>query len=400
MLNEESENKNLKSIKTTDFFIDKSEYFKSLNNSLFFLSKSPILDSISRVQNMIEPYNKIHHITNKMDKYEQLINTNNTDSFLPSNTSKFLDNIEKIKETYSASNTIWKTTLDSHKQLIFPFKATNDFSSKFTTPFYSNLLNQTNVNKILKFSEFAEKSFISINQQNLGSRINLEKSNKTTLNSTLLDYTSSYSKLMCQVSKNPSTYSELDSTISKIAPIEYFSTANLIKSISVEEESTIEEELLKSEIVYENEISLTNYLPKIHPDLYLMWQGAIQAYHSENPDKIRHFTTSIRELFTHVLHFLAPDVEIKNWTVDPSNFHSGKPTRKSRIQYILRNINSQTFDTFIKKDIDAIIAFIDIFQSGTHKIKSDFSEGQLIAFKSKAESTLKFLLEIHFKTNR
>ena len=133
--------------------------------------------------------------------------------------------------------------------------------------------------------------------------------------------------------------------------------------------------------------------------MYDIWQGAIQAYYSENVDKIRHFATSIRELFTHVMHILAPDNEVLAWTNEPSFLHEGKPTRKGRLFYICRNVNNEAFVEFIKRDIEATVAFINIFQGGTHKIKPKFSDGQLIAFKSKAESTLKFLLELHFKTN-
>ena len=55
---------------------------------------------------------------------------------------------------------------------------------------------------------------------------------------------------------------------------------------------------------------------------------------------------------------------------------------------------------FVEKDIHATIEFIDIFQDGTHSIESGITPQQLIAIKSKAETTLKFLLEIEFSANR
>ena len=77
----------------------------------------------------------------------------------------------------------------------------------------------------------------------------------------------------------------------------------------------------------------------------------------------------------------------------------GRPTRKARLLFICRNINNASFTTFVKKDVEATIAFIDIFQKGTHDIDPVFSPNHLMTIKSKAESTLKFLLEIHFNAN-
>lgn len=43
-----------------------------------------------------------------------------------------------------------------------------------------------------------------------------------------------------------------------------------------------------------------------------MWQGAKSALNStDNPDYARHCAVSLRELFTHVIHRLSPDDEIK-----------------------------------------------------------------------------------------
>ena len=140
-------------------------------------------------------------------------------------------------------------------------------------------------------------------------------------------------------------------------------------------------------------------LTRINNGLYNMWKGAIEAYNSDNSDRIRHFSTSIRELFTHVMHQLAPDNEVKNWTEEEVFFHNGRPTRKARLLYMCRNISNDPFNKFVSKDVEATLAFIDIFQKGTHELSPYFSPNQLITIKSKAESTLKFLLEIHFNTN-
>lgn len=258
---------------------------------------------------------------------------------------------------------------------------------------------QSSIVKATEFSLFAEKSLYGITTENLGSRITLAIEPKNYLTSSFLELSESYSTLLKSFENNPLSYIQISPSISRIAPLEYFSTANLLEAISVAEDITPEEELLKNEIQYENEILLSSHLPRIDTGLYKMWKGAIEAYNSNNSDKVRHFSTSIRELYTHLLHILAPDDAIKKWTSDPTYYHEGRPTRKAHLLFICRNINNDQFNTFVKKDVEATIAFIDIFQKGTHNIDPAFSPNHLVTIKSKAENTLKFLLEIHFTTN-
>jgi hypothetical protein len=258
---------------------------------------------------------------------------------------------------------------------------------------------QSSIVKATEFSLFAEKSLYAITTENLGSRITLAAEPKNYLTSSFLGLSDSYSTLLKSFETNPLSYTQISPSISRIAPLEYFSTANLLEAISVEEDITPEEELLKNEIQYENEVLLSRHLPRIDAGLYKMWKGAIEAYNSNNSDRVRHFSTSIRELYTHLFHILAPDDAIKKWTSDPTHYHEGRPTRKARLLFICRNINNDPFSTFVKKDVDATIAFIDIFQKGTHDIDPVFSPNHLVTIKSKAENTLKFLLEIHFTTN-
>lgn len=223
---------------------------------------------------------------------------------------------------------------------------------------------QSSIVKATEFSLFAEKSLYGITTENLGSRITLAIEPKNYLTSSFLELSESYSTLLKSFENNPLSYIQISPSISRIAPLEYFSTANLLEAISVAEDITPEEELLKNEIQYENEILLSSHLPRIDTGLYKMWKGAIEAYNSNNSDKVRHFSTSIRELYTHLLHILAPDDAIKKWTSDPTYYHEGRPTRKAHLLFICRNINNDQFNTFVKKDVEATIAFIDIFQRG------------------------------------
>ena len=258
---------------------------------------------------------------------------------------------------------------------------------------------QSGIVKATEYSMFAEKSLYGVTNANIGSRLTLDPEAKEYLTSSFIGLSGSYSALLKSFESRPTSYAQISPAITRIAPMEYFSSANLLEAISVEEDITAEEELLKNELQYENEIQLSTHLPKIDAGLYKMWKGAVEAFHSNNSDKVRHFSTSIRELYTHLICKLAPNDAIKKWSSDPIHYHEGRPTRRARLLFICRNINSDPFNSFVHKDVDATIAFIDIFQKGTHDIDPLFSPAHLVTIKSKAESTLKFLLEIHFATN-
>jgi hypothetical protein len=258
---------------------------------------------------------------------------------------------------------------------------------------------QSTFAKATELSLFAEKSLSTFAWADIGNKIGLSDISKGLVSSSFLGLSNDYSDLIKSYGANPSSFLDISPSISKLIPVEYYTGANFLEVITTEEQVTTEEELIKNEIQYENEYSLNLYLPKINTSLLNMWKGAIETYNSNNSDKVRQFTVSIRELFGHLMHTLAPDDEIKKWTTDTTFFHEGRPTRKARLHYICRNISSKPFNKFVEKDIQATIEFIAIFQDGTHSIESGFTPAQLVALKSKAEATLKFLLEIEFSTN-
>lgn len=259
---------------------------------------------------------------------------------------------------------------------------------------------QSSLGKATEYALFTEKSLSNFPWADLGSRINLEVSVRDTLGSSFVSLFENYTDLLKSFDELPSSYLDLGPLVAKQVPVEIYTGANLLELISGEEEITTEEELIKNEILFENEYSLNTYLPKLDPGLLKMWQGAIESFHSNNSDRTRHFTTSLRELFTHVIHILAPNDKIIGWTNNSIFYNNGQPTRRARLKYICRNIDTKPFDDFVEKDIQATIELITIFQGGTHSIDSKFNESQMIALKSKAESSLKFLLEIEYGINR
>jgi len=119
-------------------------------------------------------------------------------------------------------------------------------------------------------------------------------------------------------------------------------------------------------------------ISKVNVEWINLLKGAELSFSSSNPDKIRHSITSIRELMTQIIHFLAPDSIIKEGYKEDKWYHDNKPTRKARLHYIqTKRFGNDILVDFIEKDIEAILALFDVFQAGTHSVRSNMSDGQL-----------------------
>ena len=360
------------------------------------------LSSFSKFETMLPNFDKISAVSQAFD-----LSRNVTRAFADLSTPAIVSNLASIvSKDYSPwyNETFVKGSLLSSSAFA-ALDITKSNQALIDTMGLANLSAfsvQSSFAKATELSLFAEKSLSNFAWADIGNKIGLSDISKGLVSSSFLGLSTDYSELIKSYGANPSSFLDISPSVSKLIPVEYYTGANFLEIITTEEEVTTEEELIKNEIQYENEYSLNLYLPKINTGFLNMWKGAIETYNSNNSDKVRQFTVSIRELFGHLMHTLAPDEEIKKWSADktePTFYHEGKPTRKARLHYICRNISSKPFNKFVEKDIQATIEFIAIFQDGTHSIESGFTPAQLVALKSKAEATLKFLLEIEFSTN-
>lgn len=132
----------------------------------------------------------------------------------------------------------------------------------------------------------------------------------------------------------------------------------------------------------------------IDEGLIPFYEGAITAIASDNVDRVRHATISLRELFTQILHKLAPDEAFFEWNHDNSNLYNGRPTRKGRLLYICRTINYDPFTTFVDRDISVALMFLDLLQKGTHTIEKPYDERQMKALLIRFECLIDFIIRM------
>lgn len=399
--------------KAIDYISNYSNKINSINSSLSFLDKiqyqNSIFSAIDGFQNQFSTFNKFEAMLPRTDYLHGLgaIADITRSSTLGLSALNNLNSISKITDVWASNfdlekqNRIINSSLFSNsyfKGLDIPnltgaIKAYEKGNDLFSYGIQSSLVKATELNL------FAEKSLSKFKWDTIGDRIKIGALEKTNIQSSFLDFSTDFSSLLKTYNPDKGSIITTNPELIKLPSVEYFTSSNLIEAITTEEDVSTEEEIVKTDIQYENEYSLMQWLPKIDEGLIKMWKGAVEALNSNNADRIRHFVTSIRELYTHLFQILAPEQEIINWSKSADDFVNGRATRKARLSYICRNISDEPFKKFVNKDIEATLAFIDLFQRGTHSIDPSFTTNHLITIKCKAETTLRFLLEIHFTTN-
>jgi hypothetical protein len=146
------------------------------------------------------------------------------------------------------------------------------------------------------------------------------------------------------------------------------------------------------EIITPNDDELLAWLGSLDPSFPKMIKGAQQTIFSRNPDHCRHFASSHRELSTLILHLLAPNDQVKNWTKDPNHFDKdGKPTRKARLKYIARNHHNKTFVDFLIKDFENQMALLN---ADEHRNSQEYTDQELNTLHMRFLSMLGFFMQI------
>lgn len=246
-------------------------------------------------------------------------------------------------------------------------------------------------------SSIGEISLAGVDWSRLTEQFHIPEYMTFTLPERYLDMTTSYRSLLDSIASPTLGALAFPPVVSQYPPTEFYTGARLIEVITVDE-GTIEVEEEKhdvsEELARETAAELPVALARLDVSFVNMWHGAIGALRSSNPDRVRHFAASGRELFTHVLHRLAPDAGVRAWTGEPEHFHNGSPTREARLLYVCRGINHKPFSKFVDKDIATMLEMFELYHRGTHAPDARFTDTQLSVLQLRLECALRFLLEI------
>ena len=178
------------------------------------------------------------------------------------------------------------------------------------------------------------------------------------------------------------------------APLDYYREIAVLESLTIAETP---EQRDAHAPVPEGALVLPHVdtmLADFDPELGRLLVGARRSLTSENPDRTRHVTTSLRELITHVLHTLAPDRLVREWATSEEMLHNGRPTRRCRLRYICRSTDSDPLTEFVENDVRTTESLLDALHKGTHVVASQLTPAQLEAIVARTESLLVFLLQV------
>lgn len=142
--------------------------------------------------------------------------------------------------------------------------------------------------------------------------------------------------------------------------------------------------------------AITNELSLISPDLDSRWRGALYSLSPRNPDASRHFCTSAREIFVHILDHYAPDAAVLARFPECEKTENGYPTRRWKVKHILvkAGIVSEEAVDFVDEDVRNVLQLFRVFNDGTHGSAGRFEPSKLTALKERVESGITYLSAI------
>lgn len=167
--------------------------------------------------------------------------------------------------------------------------------------------------------------------------------------------------------------------------------------------NTLEDEEAEFSIDSEESLSrtsITNELSLISPDLDNRWRGALYSLSPKNPDASRHFCTSAREIFVHILDHYAPNAAVLSQYPECEKTNDGYPTRRSKVKHLLVNagIISEEAVDFVNEDVGNVLQLFRVFNDGTHGSSGRFELSTLAAIKERVESGIAYLSAICERT--
>jgi hypothetical protein len=384
------------SISSFSYVADALHQFRELNNSLMteitnvFAVQEKLNQNISRSLAVNADFSKLIETQNIVQDISAAISSPIQEALYSANLSigNLFDNtngIAKSLDYLSPISEIWQSQL-------------KPMESVFGTVQSSKIVLDSYLSRMSEMSVLAQASVQQLPWDQIGSSLEIETSVRNAIQSNFLDLAEEYSGLFSSLEKNPTDIFSLPPITLELPSVELFNETSLLESVTTQDAENIElvdqKQEIKEQIQADTDSKLITLLKEIDDNLVSLLEGAQFALQSDHPDHVRHFATSLRELFTHVLHMLAPDSELERWTNDSAHYHKQRPTRKARMLYICRSINKEPFTKFVERDIEATITFLDLFQGGTHKIATNYSREQLTAMLIRMEGTLRFLLEI------
>ena len=145
-------------------------------------------------------------------------------------------------------------------------------------------------------------------------------------------------------------------------------------------------------------VGLSSLLEEIDVDLVSLYMGAIESFDGTNPDRERHVLTSLRTLWDEVFRVLAPDNAVISWVeseeLPPHEyFHEGRATRRARLEYVLRYVNSDPIRHYVDANVRATLKLHELYNR-VHKTKLGLTQQQLRVVVLNTKTSLEYFIRV------
>ncbi|OGQ99048.1 MAG: hypothetical protein A2505_02450 [Deltaproteobacteria bacterium RIFOXYD12_FULL_55_16] len=244
-----------------------------------------------------------------------------------------------------------------------------------------------------------ERLMAGIDFEAIRSRFQIEKPVISGLESSIAHVATSYGSL-AEALREISDITRLPAFVLPGATREIYTTSFALETLRPLDERNEDEAETKIQLVAEAELETSGciaLLQHVDPGLARPYIGARDALHGNNADRARHILSSLRELWNHLLRRLAPDDSVAAWIPGIANqkdlLHEGKPTRRARVLYICRELNSDPLTDFLMHDTRALVKLIELFNR-VHELETELTDEQLRAIVLKTDSWLMYILQI------
>jgi len=292
--------------------------------------------------------------------------------------------INMIMEEHFRQSKVWQDQFETMQSVL-------DIAS-------STIAVRSHLAEIAKYSGISQTLLSQLDYENIGNALNIEHSVGLALKNSFSDFSRSYSLMYDWMEREPSHLFSLTPNLSRLPSVELFNNVTAIDSITINSsdfELREEKQEIESVTTLETRDKLDELLTKVNPDFLVPLSGARRAAESTNPDRARHLSSSLRELFTHVIHTLVPNEKVQAWSTDSKYYDRGRPTRRARLLCLCQKVDQDSFSEFVEKDVEAALAFIDLFQRGTHEVVTNYTDEQMRIMLVRMEALLRYLLEIN-----
>ncbi|MFH1882438.1 MAG: hypothetical protein ABIL62_06995 [Planctomycetota bacterium] len=250
-----------------------------------------------------------------------------------------------------------------------------------------------------------ERLMAGIDFEAIRSRFQIEMPVISGLESSIAHVSASYGSL-AESLREISDITRLPAFVLPGATREIYTTSFALETLYPWDERDEEDAETEIQLVAEAELETSGciaLLQQVDPGLARPYIGARDALHGNNTDRARHILSSLRELWNHLLRRLAPDDSVAAWIPGIANqkdlLHEGKPTRRARVLYVCRELNSDPLTDFLLHDTRALVKLIELFNR-VHELETALTDEQLRAIVLKTDSWLMYILQISAGNSR